>query len=122
MQPPESGHAIGGVLFPGGADLRVWLFLFAQDCGLAGGRQPGGDRLRAGVGPCVGEVAGGLHSSQELIELGEGRLRVKLRLNSLEEVEKWVLSMGGHGTVVRPEALRARLAKVGVELVKRYGT
>jgi len=57
-----------------------------------------------------------------LIELGEGRLRVKLRLNSLEEVEKWVLSMGGHGTVVRPEALRARLAKVGVELVKRYGT
>lgn len=57
-----------------------------------------------------------------MIELGEGRLRVKLRLNSLEEVEKWVLSMGGHGTVVRPEALRARLAKVGVELVKRYGT
>ena len=44
-----------------------------------------------------------------MIELGEGRLRVKLRLNSLEEVEKWVLSMGGHGTVVRPEALRARL-------------
>ncbi len=60
--------AIGAVFLPGGAGLRVSLFLFAQDGGLARGSQPGSDRLCAGVGPCVGEFAGGLHSSQELTE------------------------------------------------------
>ncbi|HOX60140.1 MAG TPA: WYL domain-containing protein [Verrucomicrobiota bacterium] len=63
-----------------------------------------------------------LHSSQELTEMPGGMLRVRLRLDSLEEAERWVLGMGGHGTVVRPEALRQRLAKVGVQLVERYGT
>ena len=63
-----------------------------------------------------------LHSSQELTEMPGGMLRVRLRLDSLEEAERWVLGMGGHGTVVRPEALRQRLAKVGGQLVERYGT
>jgi predicted DNA-binding transcriptional regulator YafY len=61
------------------------------------------------------------HSSQELTELPKGMLRVKLRLNSLEEVERWILSMGGHGTVIKPDALRLRLARVGRELVAKYG-
>lgn len=62
-----------------------------------------------------------LHSSQELTELGKGMLRVKLRLNSLEEVERWVLSMGTHATIVRPEKLRERLFKATHELFERYG-
>ena len=61
------------------------------------------------------------HSSQELTELGAGRLRVKLWLNSLEEVERWVLGFGKHGTVVEPEALRVRLARAGRDLVAKYG-
>ena len=62
-----------------------------------------------------------LHSSQELTELPKGMLRVRLRLNSLEEVERWILSMGTHATVVRPEKLRERLFKATQELFERYG-
>src|SRR5262249_30054523 len=34
-----------------------------------------------------------LHSSQELTEMPGGMVRLRLRLNSLEEIERWVLSM-----------------------------
>ncbi len=57
----------------------------------------------------------------ELTELPKGMLRVRLRLNSLEEVERWILSMGTHATVVRPEKLRQRLFKATLELFERYG-
>jgi predicted DNA-binding transcriptional regulator YafY len=46
---------------------------------------------------------------------------VRLRLNSVEEVERWVLSMGTHATVIRPEKLRERLFKATHELFERYG-
>ena len=62
-----------------------------------------------------------LHSSQELNEMPGGMLRVRLRLDSLEEAERWVLSLGGHATVVRPKALRQRLVEVGQEYLRRYG-
>lgn len=61
-----------------------------------------------------------LHSSQELTEMPRGMLRVKLRLNSLAEVERWVLSLGARATVLRPQALREKLGKVGTELAGRY--
>jgi predicted DNA-binding transcriptional regulator YafY len=61
-----------------------------------------------------------LHSTQELNEMPNGMLRVRLRLSSLEEVERWVLNMGTHATVIRPEGLRERLAAVGRELAERY--
>jgi predicted DNA-binding transcriptional regulator YafY len=63
-----------------------------------------------------------VHSSQELTELPQGMLRVRLRLDSVEEAERWILSMGTHATVIRPEMLRERLAGTGRELAKRYGT
>ncbi len=60
------------------------------------------------------------HSSQELTELPEGRLRVKLRLNSLEEVERWVLGFGQHATVVAPEELREKLEKTARTIHEKY--
>jgi len=60
------------------------------------------------------------HRSQELTELPKGMLRLRMRLNNIEEVEKWVLSLGTHATVVRPQVLRERLAAVGRELAARY--
>jgi hypothetical protein len=42
-------------------------------------------------------------------------------LNNIEEVEGWLLSFGTNATVVRPQALRQRLAKVGKEIARRYG-
>ena len=61
-----------------------------------------------------------LHSSQELAEMPKGMLRVRLRLSSLEEVERWVLSLGTHATVIRPEALRERLLRAAGEVWQRY--
>ena len=62
-----------------------------------------------------------LHSSQELKELPKGMLRVRLRLNSLEEVERWVLGFGKHATVVGPEELKRRVFVTTEELWQRYG-
>lgn len=61
-----------------------------------------------------------LHSSQELTELPKGMLRVRLRLNSLEEIQRWVLSMGEHATVVEPRELRGRLAKAAKAIAVKY--
>lgn len=60
------------------------------------------------------------HASQALMELPKGMLRVTLRLNNIEEVEKWVMGFGTHATVVRPKALRERLRKTGEEFAARY--
>lgn len=60
------------------------------------------------------------HRTQELTELPKGALRLRMRLNNIEEVEKWILSMGTHANVVRPEALRERLRKTGQEFAQRY--
>lgn len=60
------------------------------------------------------------HASQDLIELPGGEVRLRLRLNSLEEAERWVLSWGVHATVVRPRALAERVGKIGAALAQRY--
>ena len=60
------------------------------------------------------------HSSQEMTELPGRQLRLRMRLDSLEEAERWVLSWGTHATVVRPQALAARLCDAAVELRDRY--
>jgi predicted DNA-binding transcriptional regulator YafY len=62
-----------------------------------------------------------LHSSQEVTEMPGGMLRVRLRLDSLEEAERWVLTLGTHATVIRPEQLRERLSKATEELWQWYG-
>jgi predicted DNA-binding transcriptional regulator YafY len=61
------------------------------------------------------------HRSQEITELPKGLLRLRMRLNNIEEVEGWLLSFGTNATVVRPRVLRERLAKVGEEFARRYG-
>jgi proteasome accessory factor B len=62
------------------------------------------------------------HSSQRLTELPGGYLRVKLRLNSLEEVEGWILGFGTHATVVQPQELRVRVGKTAEEIRRSYMT
>lgn len=60
------------------------------------------------------------HSSQELTDLPGGGVRVRLRLNNIEEVERWVLSWGSHATVIRPKLLTERLRLTALELIRRY--
>ena len=45
------------------------------------------------------------HDSQVLKELKGGELELKMKLSSLGEVERWVLSWGGNAKVVRPKEL-----------------
>jgi proteasome accessory factor B len=60
------------------------------------------------------------HASQEITELPKRQLRLRLRLNSIEEAERWVLSWGKHATVVRPQALANRLRDIGATFQSRY--
>ena len=43
-----------------------------------------------------------------------------MRLNSIAEIERWVLDSGALATVVRPKALRERIRATAEELAKRY--
>jgi predicted DNA-binding transcriptional regulator YafY len=45
------------------------------------------------------------HPSQQLRELRGGGLELSLKLSSLAEVERWVLSWGGEAVVVKPREL-----------------
>lgn len=60
------------------------------------------------------------HPSQEVTEFPGVGLRMRLRLNNIEEIERWVLSWGEHATVVRPRMLSERLARTAQTLAQRY--
>lgn len=45
------------------------------------------------------------HESQELKELKDGGVELRLKLSSLAEVERWVLSWAGNAAVISPPAL-----------------
>jgi proteasome accessory factor B len=62
------------------------------------------------------------HASQEITEMPRRQIRLRLRLNNIEEAERWVLSWGRHATVIRPEALAERLRETAKELQIRYKT
>src|SRR6185503_19870259 len=60
------------------------------------------------------------HASQQLTEAEDG-VRLPLKLSSLAEIQRWILSWGGHATVLAPveladsvkAAARAILDKTG---------
>ena len=45
------------------------------------------------------------HESQQLRELKGGGVELKLKLSSLAEIERWVLSWGGDAKVLKPREL-----------------
>ena len=45
------------------------------------------------------------HQSQQLRELKGGGVELKMKLSSLAEVERWVLSWGGDAKVLKPREL-----------------
>jgi proteasome accessory factor B len=60
------------------------------------------------------------HASQTLIELAGAGSQLRLRLSSLEEVARWVLSWGDHATVVRPRALVELVGRAARSLARRH--
>lgn len=49
------------------------------------------------------------HASQELKDRPDGSIELRLGLDSLEEIERWVLSWGSHARVLAPPQLKARV-------------
>jgi len=60
------------------------------------------------------------HPSQELRELTDGRLELRMRLGSLQEVQRWVLGWGGGARVVGPPELLASVREAAARLVERH--
>ncbi len=60
------------------------------------------------------------HPKQVWTEVPGGGSHLKLRLDSLDEIEHHVLSWGTHANVVGPNELRERLRKTAEVLAKRY--
>lgn len=60
------------------------------------------------------------HASQRVTELPGGEMRIAFHLDNLEEIEPWVLSWGGHATVVRPKALADRVLTAAGQMQRRY--
>ena len=60
------------------------------------------------------------HASQEVTELPDGGSRVRMRLSTVDEIERWALSWGTHAHVVEPKELRERVARTAQALAARY--
>lgn len=60
------------------------------------------------------------HDSQELVELSDGWLELRLRLGDLAEVARWVLGWGADAEVIGPPALRKKMTETATVLAARY--
>ncbi|MGH7943801.1 MAG: helix-turn-helix transcriptional regulator [Opitutaceae bacterium] len=60
------------------------------------------------------------HESQELHDLPDGRLELRLRLGALPEIVRWVLTWGGDAEVMQPKELREQLKQTAAMLLKLY--
>jgi predicted DNA-binding transcriptional regulator YafY len=58
------------------------------------------------------------HDSQKLRELRNGGLELSLKLSSLSEVERWVLSWGGDAVVIKPAELAESVRKAARRILK----
>jgi proteasome accessory factor B len=61
------------------------------------------------------------HPSQKVRELRQGGVELSLRLSSLQEVERWVLSWGGNASVVRPRELKDAVRKAARRILEASG-
>jgi predicted DNA-binding transcriptional regulator YafY len=60
------------------------------------------------------------HESQQVTDLAGGGLRMQLKLDNLEEIQRWVLSWGKHARVIAPEELIDRIKAAAMEISKTY--
>jgi proteasome accessory factor B len=58
------------------------------------------------------------HPSQQLREMKGGGVELKLRLSSLAEIERWVLSWGGDAKVLKPRELAEAVRKSARAILK----
>lgn len=61
------------------------------------------------------------HSSQEIEELSDGSIIMKLTVSGLGELKRWIMSYGHHAEVLYPESLRMEIAQKATALAEIYG-
>jgi proteasome accessory factor B len=59
------------------------------------------------------------HESQQLRELKDGGVELRLKLSSLAEIERWVLSWGGNAVVAKPSELAAAVKQAARKILHR---
>jgi proteasome accessory factor B len=59
------------------------------------------------------------HESQHLRELKGGGVELRMKLSSLMEIERWILSWGGDATVVKPRELVEAVRKSAKAILKQ---
>lgn len=58
------------------------------------------------------------HPSQELRELEDGGVELRLKLSSLAEIQRWVLGWGGNATVLHPPELAAAVCEAAQKILQ----
>jgi predicted DNA-binding transcriptional regulator YafY len=61
------------------------------------------------------------HESQQLRELKNGDVELSLRLSSLMEIQRWVLSWGGDVQVLKPRELATSVQQSAQEILRQNG-
>jgi len=61
------------------------------------------------------------HDTQQLRELKQGGVELRMKLSSLVEVERWVLNWAGHAVVVKPAELVRSVADSARRILSRTG-
>src|SRR5207302_47328 len=61
------------------------------------------------------------HPSQQLIELEDGSVELRLKLSSLVEIQRWILSWGGHANALAPDELAESVKAAAEMILERAG-
>ena len=61
------------------------------------------------------------HPSQQLREVKDGGVELRLKLSSLGEIQRWILGWGGSALVVKPPELIASVKKAAQQILNRKG-
>jgi predicted DNA-binding transcriptional regulator YafY len=61
------------------------------------------------------------HPSQQLRELPRGGLELRLKLSSLEEIKRWILSWAGHAVAVAPRELADSIREAAQQILRPPG-
>ena len=62
------------------------------------------------------------HESQQLSELPDGGVELRLTLSSLSEIERWILGWAGNARVLQPPALIENVKKSAQDILRNFGS
>lgn len=66
-------------------------------------------------------IRGGTHHADEQVEvIRDGRVRYRVHVRGLEEIERWLLGFGPEALVIAPESLREAISRTAAATAARY--